>query len=592
MPEWKEPSGMNITVLSLGFGEINREGWGGYSPNERIYFDKVLSAVFKQTLVLDSSGGDRGIKWIFSGPREGFSIELQNNRLFFYRNYYDSFGFNLNQEKLPRFPKLEYNKKELITDKPIKAVTVELNYKLKLIISINGKDVINQTIIEDIRRNQIHLTGNEGFLSARLLSPKTIEGKVKVNPGIAFQQMMGWGGIGIPTAYRQLSGEGKTKWWQYISEYNLLCQREYPTGALLNRNLDNWDDLSYAKAHYYGDNFPNGEISDFEYNRKIQELGGFVMFEFWDFPRWIGDNEKEYTRAIVGYCREAMKKTGRAPRIVGVQNELDMPEDRIKRFVYELRKVLDEAGFKYVKIHMSNAPVVKTALIRVNKYTDNPGIWECIDYSATNMYDYQSCFDNPDKFDSTLIAWNSKVNSRPFISTEICINNDKYQVDSYRIALTMGHLYHKNLTLTNAIIIAYCWTILNIEQSSFGATRSLFVVSPENGFVPVPSSNQLRVFGAYSRRIKEGMYRIEAKSSTEDLEVVAFKSEKNLGTLVILNRSLNPFDLEIDWENISFSEMETVDPYSPNIVKPFSGNKVKVEPGSIVTISNVPLNKL
>src|ERR1035437_1281474 len=591
LSEWKEPAGMHSTVLSLGLGETDRRGFGNYSPNERIFFDEVLPSFFKRTIVLDSLSGDRGIKWIFSGPREGFYIELHENRLYFCRYYYDSFGFNLNQEKLPRFPKLEYNKIEIVADKLIKAITVELNYKLKLIVSINGKDIINQTIIEDIRRNQIHLTGKEGSLSARLLTPETIDEKVKVNSNITYQQMLEWGGLGIPTAYRQLSEEGKTKWWQYISEYNLLCQREYPVGGLLNPNLNNWDNVSYAKAHYYGDNFPNGEISDFEYNRKIQELGGFVMFEFWDFPRWIGDNEKEYARAIVGYCREALKKAGSVPRIVGIQNEVDMPEDRIKRFVPELRKALDEAGFKYIKIHMGNASSLRNALLRVNKYTSNPEIWKCIDYSASNMYDYQLCFDNPDAFDSTLIAWNGKVNSRPFISTELCINDDRYQVDSYRIALAMGQLYNKNLTLANAVLICYCWSILNIEQVSFGATRSLFVVSPENGFVPVPSSNQLRVFGAYSRRIKEGMYRVETKNSMDDLKMVAFKGDNNLATIVILNRSLNPVNLEIEWKNISFSEMEIVDPYSPNIVKPFSGNSVKVEPGSIITITNVPLNK-
>jgi len=349
LSEWKEPVGVHNTVFSLGLGEIDKRGWGNYSSNERMFFDKVLSAFFKETIVLDSISGDRGIKWIFSGPRQGFYIELHENRFYFCRYYYDSFGFNLNQEKLPRFPKLEYNKTELFADKPIKAVTVELNYRLELKVSVNGQDVISQTIIEDIRRNQIQLTGKKGSLSARLLTPETIEGKVRINSDITFQQMLGWGGIGIPTAYRQLSDAGKTKWWQYISEYNLLCQREYPAGGLLNPNLDNWDNISYAKAHYYGDNFPNGEISDFEYNRKIQESGGFVMFEFWDFPRWIGDSEKEYARAIVGYCREALKKTGSAPRIVGVQNEIDMPEDRIKDLFPNYENHLMKQGLKMLK---------------------------------------------------------------------------------------------------------------------------------------------------------------------------------------------------------------------------------------------------
>ena len=591
LPEWKEPLGVESSDLKLGFGETDRAGWGAYSPNERAFFNKALPAFFKKTLVLDSITGDRGIKWIFTGPREGFCIELQGKKLLFKRQYYDSFGFNISKKNVQRYPQFDYGLVEITTKNLIKAITVELNHKLQLLVSLNGKEVIHQKIIEDIRRHQIHLTGEKGTLAARILIPETLMGKISVNQENTFQQILGWGGIGTPTAFQELSEEGKELWWKYISEYNLLCQREYPVGRLLNKNLDNWDDLKYAKAHYYGDNFPNGEVSDFVYNRKIQELGGFVIFEFWDFPWWIGDDEKEYARAMVGYCKEAVKQTGKAPRIVGVQNEINMPEERLLRFVPELRETLDREGFKDVKIHMANASTINAALERVNKFTENQEVWDCIDYSATNMYDYQLCFDDPDRFDPTLIAWDEKVNSRQFLSTELCINNNKYQTDSYRIAFTMGQLYEKNLVINNASLIAYCWTILNTEQPSFGASRSLFVVSPEDGFIPIPSGNQLRVFGAFSRRVKEGMVRVEAKSSIDDLKVVAFKKDDSHVTIVILNRSLNPVHLEIDWEGINFSEFETVDPYNPNISKQFEGNSVKIEPGSIVTITNVSLNK-
>ena len=596
LPKWEEPVGMVSTILNLGYGDIDRAGWGHYSPNERAYFDDVLPSVFKRTLVLDSINGDRGIKWIFTGPREGFYIELNQNKLTFYKQYYDSFGFNkgLGLKLTNRghsYPKSEPDIVEFTADVNIKAITVEMNYKLELLISLNGKEIIRQNFIEDIRRNQLHLTGNEGTLSGRMREPETIETQVKVNPLTTFQEILGWGGIGTPTAYNELSEAGKEKWWEYINEFNLLCQREYPVGSLLSKNLDNWDDLSFAKAHGYANNFPNGEVSDFEYNKKIQELGGFVMFEFWDFPDWISGNEKEYARAMVSYCKEAVKKTGKAPRIVGIQNELDMPEEHVKKFVPALRKELDKAGFSDVKIHMANASTIHKALKWFESFTKNPEVWNLIDYGATNMYDYQDHFTNPDGFDSQLLLWDSKVSTKPFISTELCINKATYQTDSYRMALAMGQLYDKNLTLTNAVLIAYCWTILNIEQPSFGASRSLFVSSPEDGFMPVPSSNQLRVFGAYTRRIKEGMTRVETKYNNNDLKIVAFKADGNQETMVILNRSLNPVDLVFDWEGVQFNEMEIVDPYSPNIVKSFKGNKVKVEPGAFVTLTNVPLNK-
>jgi len=590
LPQWKEPVGYKSTEILLGFGKTNRAGWGHYSPNERKYFNDALPAIFNLTLVLDSIQGNRGIKWIFTGPATGIYFTVGKNKLELYQQYYDSYGYNTGLKKFPRHPKSESNTTFFMSNETITAITIEMNYKLELIVSLNGMKVYDKFFPDDIRRQQLHLTGDKGVANTRLLAPEISKIKIDVNPNVKYQQMLGWGGIGTPTAYHELSEEGKEIWWQYIKEYNLLCQREYPVGGLLNKSLDNWDDLNYAKAHYYGDNFPNGEVSDFDYNKRIQELGGFVMFEFWDFPAWMKNNEKEYARAMVGYCKEAVEKTGQAPRIVGVQNEVDMSEENVKKFVLELRKALDKAGFLDVKIHMHNASTIQDALQRVKRYTQNPEVWDVIDYSATNMYDFQRYLTNPDAFDSILHVWYNEINTRPFLSPELCINNGKYQLDSYRLAFSMGMLYEKNLTITNAILISYCWTILNTEQPSYGATRSLFFSSPEDGFIPVPSSHQLRVFGAFSRRIKEGMYRVKAETENTDLKVVAFNGDENQATIVLLNRSVTPVIVEINWEGIELTEQEIASPYSPNTVKPFKGNKALVQPGSMITLTNVPLN--
>lgn len=590
VPVWQEPKGTVATGFSLGYGKSVRTGWGKYSFNERKYFHQVLPGLFKRTIVMDSIGGDRGIKWIFTGPNEGFYLIAKGNQLKFYRQYYNSLGFNRGMSKAPVYPQSKADTTHMICDRAIKAIGIELNHKLGLVISINGKEVLQQQFIEDVRRSQVHLTGNRGTLDARVLAPETVSAIVTVSPKETFQTMLGWGGTTPPTAYYELSEDGKTQWWKYIKEYNMLCQREYPVGGALNEDLSNWDDLNYAKAHYYGDNFPNGEVSDFKYNKRIQDMGGFVIFEFWDFPKWIGDDESEYARAMVGYCKEALRKTGKAPRIVGIQNEVDMSEANIKKFVPALRKALDSAGFSRVKIHMANAGNVAKALERVPKYTKNEEVWKAIDYSASNEYDYQLFFTNPDGYDTTLLKWEKEI-QRPFLAVEVCTNDATYQTNSYRLALTMGQLYHKNLALANATLIGYCWNILNIEQPSFGQTRSLFVTNPENGFIPVPSSDQLRVFGAYSRRIKEGMVRVKTETNNQDLKVVAFKGAGNLATLVVLNRSLNPVNFTVNWPSIKFLEMEVVDPYTPNIVKPFQGKSVLIEPGAFVTLTNVPLNK-
>ncbi len=92
--EWKQPKNSDSENISLGFGEINRAGWGGYSPNERKYFKERLPCYFERTLTFEKMDWNRGIDWVFTGPREGFNIEIRNGEVTFYHKYYDSKGFD------------------------------------------------------------------------------------------------------------------------------------------------------------------------------------------------------------------------------------------------------------------------------------------------------------------------------------------------------------------------------------------------------------------------------------------------------------------------------------------------------------------
>ena len=162
----------------------------------------------------------------------------------------------------------------------------------------------------------------------------------------------------------------------------------------------------------------------------------------------------------------------------------------------------------------------------------------------------------------------------------------------------MGQLYHKNLVLTDASAVCYCWTLLNVVQPSFGWTRTLMVPDRSHGFLPVAPSHQLRVFGAFSRRIREGMTRIEARTDVDDLLGSAFAAEGNKGTVVILNRSTRPRAVRVIWPGVTFSQMELVDPYHENQISaiPAAAEEgvmgVTVEPGSIVTLTNAALGKV
>jgi hypothetical protein len=206
------------------------------------------------------------------------------------------------------------------------------------------------------------------------------------------------------------------------------------------------------------------------------------------------------------------------------------------------------------------------------------------------MYDYQKYFFDPDGFDPLLKQFKQLAGGKPFLSTELSVNNDQFQLSSYRIAFAMGQLYHKNLTLADAAGIMYCWTLLNVEQPSYGWTRTLMVPDAEHGSFPVAPSHQLRVFGAYSRRVREGMTRVEAASSDPGLLVTAFVGPGGARTLVMLNRALAPRKIAIAWPGAAFRYLETAGPREENAVRPAPA-AIVAEPGSILTLTNVALGR-
>ena len=584
-------------TFNLGEGESRRAGWGKYSPNERKYFPEFLPAVFERTLVLDELPATRGLKWVFTGARAGLNLSLSNGQINVRTEFYDSPGFNSLANQPENFPRLAAPTLAFAftNGEPLRAIMVRLDHTLTLTVALNGREVHRQLWLEGFRRQQLRLTGETGVAKFRLLQPAPVPVRVSVKPDEPHQTMLGWGGSTTPTAYAELSPAGRQRWWEFVAEYNLLCQREYPIGGMLNRAMDNWDKLGDAKAHYYGDNFPNGEVSNFEYNRAIQSLGGLVIFEFWDFPPWIEDDAKVYAEAMVNYCQTAQRRTGQPPSIVGLQNEVKMKTELIEPFAAALRAGLDAAGFQSVKIHLSNAGNVHQANERLPAYHDNSRVWNLMDYSAANQYDFQSCFRAPDDFDARLKKWHALTSDRPFLAIEICINDKNYQSDGYGLALLMGELYHKDLTLADAALVCYCWTLLNIEQPTFGMTRSLFVPEENDGFLPRPSSDQLRVFGSFSRHVFAGMKRVTASADNSDLLVTAFVGENNSRTVVLLNRSTAPMEVALDWPGATFTQDELTDPYHQNELLPVAAgdsNTVTIPPGGIVTRSSVPLKKL
>lgn len=585
--------------------------WGHGTGLPTFYVDEFLTAFFQRTLAIHQVElGGGALEWVFTGDEGGITISVTDKELEVQERFYESPGFrNIVEGPRTRHPEYISKTSRLSFTGAVQAVSVTLDHRLYLRVALNGQEVFQSTCAFDLTRHQIRLTSVKGNLRAECLFPESVSCTVEVNSKNRHQTMIGFGGITTPTAYAQLSREGRRRWWELLCEYNLLIQREYPIGTRLNPETDNWQRLADAMPHYYGDNFPNGEVSDFDYIRTLRKLDGKVFFEFWMLPPWTTQDWRDpagklrkgvvdpakYVEAMLAYCRASRERAGAPPEVVGIQNERQQPLPLWSEMTSALRKGLDEAGFRDVRIHMSDAGSLGRGIEWLEQLRGLPRAWADTDFVASHMYDYQGTLTDPDQFDKRLLRWKELSGGRPFLSTELCVNSDDYQWKSYRLAFSMGQLYHKNLVLTDASAICYCWTLLNVVQPSYGWSRTLFVPDPSQGFTPRASSHQLRVYGAFSRRVREGMVRVDARSDDPDLLVSAFVGSKGERTMILLNRGVVSRTVSDPWPGVEFTWAELVDPYHAGQVFDRAdgvGGRNVLPPGSILTLTDVPLRSL
>jgi hypothetical protein len=565
--------------------------WGWADQNVAVYPKEMLTAFFVRTIQFnDVIPEDGTFEWIFTGSKGGITIKVSRGEVLLTQRYYDSFGFNEVDIEKKTIKVNRYPQKNIIETKTtysgrLSTISVESNANLLVKLKVNDELIVQLPCLFDLTRHQLKYTG-KGIIAGAIFQPQKGEKvHVSINPERKFQEILGFGGILSPSAYWTLNKAGKEKWWKLIKEYNLLLQREYPASAQLKADFSNWDDPAYLVPHYYGDNFPNGELTDFEYVKKIRAMGGINIFEFWNLPGFMYENGKlncqKYAEAIVNYCKTSVKKTGQAPEIVGIQNEVTQTPETWRDLTISLRQQLDANGFKNVKIHSHNPGILKDGISAVKSFQQYPGVWEKLDFAASNLYDYQSSIFSPDEYDKRIADFNSLVGDKPFISTEICINAQFLQTDAYKISFSYAMLYHKNMAQLNAIAIMYCWTLLDYTQPSFAASRTLFTLDHSNDMQPVASGFQLRTFGAFSRHIREGMKRVEVLQESAPLLVTAYADKKSK-TVVVLNPTIRPVAFDILWDKGKFKGMERTSLYHSN-QKSTVPETIVIEPGEILT---------
>jgi O-glycosyl hydrolase len=583
------------------------QGWGLGDRIARFYAKEDLPAFFSRTIVLngDVPRNDK-LSWIFTGPHAGFTVAISSQEVRVFQRYYDSYGlYGAGQpsQQVQVYPETVVRETVAPYQGHPRVVTVVLNSHLALQVWVNGKMLIEQQCLFDVQRHQMEfnaLRTVHDVLAGALLPVGAPEASITVDPEHVHQTMMGFGGSpGIP-AYKELSEDGKKKYWEILRSYNLLIDREYPMGRQLEPDMSNLDDLAYASPHYYGDNFPNGEVSDFKYNRQVLEMGGSVLYEMWRLPDWvdqprtagsspatdrIADPEK-YAAAMVNYCRIAKERTGRPPDIVGVQNEADQPDAVALEMVRLLRKRLNEAGFSSVKIQMADASLIYEGVDRARTLRAHPDVWKSIDIAATHEYDFQFVVTDIDVFDASMLEMKKASNGKPFLTTEVCINSPSLQTGSYRVAFSVAQLYHKNLTILDSVGLLYAWVILDAEQPNFRASRALLIPDRTDGEMPIASGSQLRLMGAFSRHIRNGMKRVDADTSDPDLLATAFRGDKGEATVIVLNRSNEPRKLAVKWRGVTWREAERTSQYFENAVSDPS-EELLIQPGEILTLSTL-----
>jgi O-glycosyl hydrolase len=580
-------------------------GWTRPDQIARVYLHEDLPALFRRSVRLDGDvPAQTKLSWIFTGPHAGMTVELSGSKIRLYERFYDSTGL----AETGSYPeRIVHDQTRSYTGHP-RTLTVIVDAHLSVQVLLNGEVLITEPLVFDLTRHQLMFSGPRNqhlTLSGAVLQEKSEDATVTVQPNSQHQTMIGFGGSPSVPAYAQLSEEGKRQYWELLRRYNLLIDREYPMGTELKQDLSNVEDLHDATPHYYGDNFPNGEVSDFDYSRRTRELGGEVLYEMWALPRWAvksytpqgkpildawgkqvrtAADPEVYARTIVEFCKRAKERSGAAPEIVGIQNEAEQAPEIYAAMTTTLRKALDAAGFQKTKIQMADAPYVWMAVGRVADLKRFPDAWRATDYTAAHQYDYQEFLANPDMYDARLHELREASDGKPFLATEICLNDPHFQEASYRLALQVGQLYQKDLTEADAEMLLYCWLLLDVEQPNFGVSRALLVPDRSRGEIPVPSSFQLRVLGAFSRHVLKGMHRVEASASNPDLMTAAFTDGKH-SSLIVLNRSTSPQRLRADWQGADWTELERTSFYAENEEKQVSG-ETTIAPGEIVTLSN------
>jgi len=152
-----QPAQPQSMAFELGAGKGQYRPWGR-AEDYRVFFDEFLPALFERTITFTSLDPNCKLTWIFTGDHGGFTIEIAPNEIALYQRFYDSPAFErtINGKRL-RHPEKRTPPEHVQLDDLLKSVTVTLDHKLTLTVSVNLQPVIRQQCLLDVSRHQLRL---------------------------------------------------------------------------------------------------------------------------------------------------------------------------------------------------------------------------------------------------------------------------------------------------------------------------------------------------------------------------------------------------------------------------------------------------
>jgi len=128
-------------------------GWSRPDEIARVYFHENLTALFERTLRLDGDVPDRTtLRWIFTGPRAGFTVELTPSSVRVAERYYDSMGLYDGQGNYPAREVFALQKQ--FTGEA-RTITVIADAHLAVRVLVNGVQLLEAPLLFDVTRHQL-----------------------------------------------------------------------------------------------------------------------------------------------------------------------------------------------------------------------------------------------------------------------------------------------------------------------------------------------------------------------------------------------------------------------------------------------------